>query len=221
MVQNWENFMDPYGGSRDTTWSAMGTGGIAADLLISFGVLGGIARSLKNNIQSVKFESISGAPIIKPIGSELPILRRNFIVNQVTGFRFGLLHRKEITDVLRPETYKKLGLANQYLLANKRHMPRKIDVIDPTIRKLTNTKNLMKFIGKSYLAMGAAYLAKELFAPTFSLTQSAQRSEQNMGPQMFDTEIAYTQRQRALMAIHDSQLGLKGTIGNESQYFHK
>lgn len=39
---------------------------------------------------------------------------------------------------------------------------------------------------------------------------------------MLDTRTAYTQRQRSLMAIHDSQLSIgRALIGQESQYLHR
>lgn len=39
---------------------------------------------------------------------------------------------------------------------------------------------------------------------------------------MLDTRTAYTQRQRSLMAIHDSQLSVgRALIGQESQYLHR
>jgi hypothetical protein len=36
-----------------------------------------------------------------------------------------------------------------------------------------------------------------------------------------DSQQAYTQRQRALMAIHDSQLGIRNVIGNEAGHLHR
>lgn len=39
---------------------------------------------------------------------------------------------------------------------------------------------------------------------------------------LLDTRMAYTQRQRALQAIHDSQLSVgRATIGQEAAYLHR
>lgn len=106
------------------------------------------------------------------------------------------------------------------------NLSKKIKTYSPYSSAQTNalksTKSLTKLISKGFLFMGMASLAESIFSPNYGLSQSATRSnQQGMGPQMIDTEIAYTQRQRALMAIHDSQLGLRGVLGNESQYFHR
>lgn len=87
----------------------------------------------------------------------------------------------------------------------------------------TNYKNLVRGargIALGYAALTAAQLMEGIITP--GLSRSAEISNSNqVGPEMMDSSIAYTQRQRALMAIHDSQLTTRGVIGQEAGYFHK
>lgn len=47
------------------------------------------------------------------------------------------------------------------------------------------------------------------------------RGRLDFGSTMIDTEQAYTQRQAALMAIHNSQLNTRSFFGREAQAFHR
>lgn len=53
------------------------------------------------------------------------------------------------------------------------------------------------------------------------LREVKQREQRWLETEMYkDSQRAYTQRQRALNAIHQSQSSLRPVIGNESQYLH-
>lgn len=79
----------------------------------------------------------------------------------------------------------------------------------------------LRGVGYGYLAMAAANIFESMLSPNYSMTNAAKATDNNMMQMPLDSATAYTQRQRALMAIHDSQLGIRGVIGNESQYFHR
>ncbi len=89
------------------------------------------------------------------------------------------------------------------------------------INSLKSTKWALKGVGYSYLAMGTAQIFENMLTPNYSMTAAAKQSNADIGQGPLDSATAYTQRQRALMAIHDSQLGISSVIGNESQYFHR
>jgi len=86
--------------------------------------------------------------------------------------------------------------------------------------KYAGLRGTMRAIGWGYLAMGFAYVAEAAFTP--GLTTGAKLEEDRsmgMGAPL-DSAQAYTQRGRALQAIHESQLGLRNVIGQEASFFH-
>jgi hypothetical protein len=89
--------------------------------------------------------------------------------------------------------------------------------------KYAGLKKSARMIGWGYLALWGAEMGASALAPTAGLTASAQRNEaEAMGlPAPLETSQAYTQRQRALMAIHDSQLGIRNVIGSEAGHLHR
>jgi hypothetical protein len=56
----------------------------------------------------------------------------------------------------------------------------------------------------------------------FMQTEQNFRSRQKVysEEEYFDTRAAFTQRQRALQVIHNSQLGVRAALGAESNYMH-
>jgi hypothetical protein len=77
---------------------------------------------------------------------------------------------------------------------------------------------LMRGISFAYLGVFAAQMVADIATP--GLTPYAQRSEMARAAPL-DSNQAYTQRQRALQAIHESQLGIRNVIGNEASLFHR
>jgi hypothetical protein len=197
MVQNWENFMSPTGGVVDESWQ-IGMASIGADLFNTFVTI----PALSNRIDYLQ-KGMSAR-------SHAVALRKK---------RLDQISARWTHGGDRWEYIKKRSNNPKFI---KRVKNIKIPKHRNEINALKSTKSLTKLISKGFLFMGMASLAESIFSPNYGLSQSATRSnQQGMGPQMIDTEIAYTQRQRALMAIHDSQLGLRGVLGNESQYFHR
>lgn len=67
------------------------------------------------------------------------------------------------------------------------------------------------------------HLASEMARP--GVSREAQERDREMlsnSEGMLDTRMAYTQRQRAIQAIHDSQISIgRSMIGQESSYLHR
>jgi hypothetical protein len=84
--------------------------------------------------------------------------------------------------------------------------------------EIGSATRLLKGISFAYLGIFAAQMAESVATP--GLTPYAQSAEMEQ-PTFLDTNQAYTQRQRALQAIHESQLGIRNVIGNEAALFHK
>lgn len=80
---------------------------------------------------------------------------------------------------------------------------------------------VMKGLGWTLLASSLVDIAAELFTP--GINKVAQEREEQLfaDERSLDSPIAYTQRQRALMAIHDSQMTVRNIIGQEAQFFHR
>lgn len=76
--------------------------------------------------------------------------------------------------------------------------------------------------GISWAMIGTAMFDVMSEAATPGITEAAEQYDNEMlaMEQYFDSSAAFTQRQRALQAIHDSQLSIRNVIGNEASYFH-
>lgn len=87
-----------------------------------------------------------------------------------------------------------------------------------TGKSLSNLGWLAGSISLIDLAIG---IGSSLASPTMNRDVSMDQVF-NDNELMLDTRTAYTQRQRSLMAIHDSQLSVgRALIGQESQYLHR
>jgi len=90
-------------------------------------------------------------------------------------------------------------------------------------------KNKISFAKRRFGIIGGATLGLGLFAAAFegfrnaAIGQIASNTENeydNTMPPMLDNVRTHTSRQRALMAIHNSQLHARAVLGNEAQYLH-
>jgi hypothetical protein len=79
----------------------------------------------------------------------------------------------------------------------------------------------MKRIGWGYAALVSAQIFEAVAAPSLESYAATRSNESVFAENSIDGPVAYTQRQRALLAIHDSQLGIRGVISQEAGYFHK
>lgn len=90
--------------------------------------------------------------------------------------------------------------------------------------RYSSIKSATRAVGWGYLALTAAEMGAGIFAPTPGVnTLALENDAAAMGynNRFQDSSQAYTQRQRALMAIHDSQLGIRNVIGAEAPHLHR
>lgn len=89
------------------------------------------------------------------------------------------------------------------------------------IGNLKRTSSSLKAISWSLFGLGTIAAVENLVLPGVNrITQ--ERDEMSIAREMYtDSAAAYTQRQRALQAIYDSQSNMGQVLGNESRYFHR
>ncbi len=121
------------------------------------------------------------------------------------------VHTQRVRQDFRNSPSKRIQKSMKARLISERAIARhKIEIGSAT--------RLLKGISFAYLGIFAAQKAESVATP--GLTPYAQSAEMEQ-PTFLDTNQAYTQRQRALQAIHESQLGIRNVIGNEAALFHK
>lgn len=125
-------------------------------------------------------------------------------------------------------------IANKQFIPNSRYTPdmdsakRYIGRVRGTYKKKLGTiskkygalRGGAKAIGYGYGLLFAAQIVEGMVTPglTASATASLEGAIQQ-GP--LDSGQAYTQRQRSLQAIFDSQMGIRNVIGQEAAFFHR
>lgn len=93
-------------------------------------------------------------------------------------------------------------------------------VANPIKSRYSGLRGGARAIGYAYAAMFAAETVESMVTP--GLTSSALSDmSANIQEGPLDSSQAYTQRQRALQAIFDSQMGVRNVIGQEASFFHK
>ena len=93
-------------------------------------------------------------------------------------------------------------------------------------------------VGKSLQLFARAWLAHDFFAIGYSLTSAAVQGldtfryerraathqgggrDLDLGQGFADTRASFTQRQRAMQAIHNSQMNTRAAMGNEATFMH-
>lgn len=190
MVQSWENFMDPSGGSFDNSF-ILGGASIAVDL--------GMGMTTRH--------------IIDPL--------EKFELNKIS--RLGNRYNAKVASITSDVSLSPLSKLTRERKAFYRHAPalNKASALRSEITsKYRGLRGFAKGVGWTYLAIMGGSIAEALTTP--GISKMAEMSNASMmQPQMMDSAGAYTQRQRALMAIHESQLGIRGVIGSEAGYLHK
>lgn len=116
-------------------------------------------------------------------------------------------------EVSRPD---KLRIAQAELSTKLKGYKRQIQT---NIRRLEGAGRTFSALGWGLAISWAADLGFDLMSPKIS-TSAARSNDQMFTRSSADGGAGYTQRQRALMAIHDSQSAIEGVIGNEAQFFH-
>lgn len=121
-----------------------------------------------------------------------------------------------------------IGPNNSFVMGELVRDPKRIAVVEAAYNKriagvksrYRSLRGMTKLIGWSYLGLFAADMTEKLVTP--SVTRAALQSNMEVyNPPMMDSNIAYTQRTRALQAIFDSQLGIRTVFGQEAVHWHK
>lgn len=203
MVQNWENFMDPGGGAYDTSFA---TGG--ASILAGFGI------DLFARGQVDKFAKIDPKDVTGLKTRYSSTLRRGSSNNFSSQYKLPGGTTINIDDLTTTTVGKEI---------RKDFDKYKNQVQGRLQKKYGGTSTLLKGLSWTLLATGAMMMIEGATTPG-TVSRAAMLSDQRamgmtQGP--MDSQQAYTQRQRALMAIHDSQLGIRNVIGNEAGHLHR
>lgn len=125
---------------------------------------------------------------------------REYVRTDLGGLKADIKNRNKLDGRLRARYKEKLSGINS---------------------KYSKLKFGARAIGWGYVALAAASIVESATTP--GLTMAAEMNNaQTMGMSTpLDSSQAYTQRQRAMMAIHDSQLGIRNVIGSEAGYLHR
>lgn len=200
MLRSWENFLSPTGGSMDN--------------LLEYGMLGIGIDFGSSLIAKHIYDPLEKGDIYKVksnYSKKLVALRESkFTKASLTGGGYGPAH----------PTRRILDRAS-YLPEKAAMRATKNAEISSIKSKFNSLRTGARFIGWAYLAVGMEQVVESLATPGLSL-EAKRSNERTMGySQPMDSPQAYTQRQRALQAIFDSQSAARNVFGNESSYFHK
>jgi len=199
MLQSWETFFSPTGGYMDNKLETGYTG-----LAVDFG------SSLVNKYIYSPLEKHD----IKLLGDRRAAFRtkidnRSSPINTILG-------GKEV-NVSNWSNQHSRG--KEYRSRMSRYDRKLTSVLSGTRSKYRSMRATAKMVGWGYLGLAAAAGVQAALAP--GVSRATIESNNNLVAPTLDTNIAYTQRQRALMAIHDSQLGIRNVISQEATSFHK
>ena len=137
------------------------------------------------------------------------------------GRRKGFAYRKTARTMGSIYAQNVLYTANRPVI-QKRATQRLLKTEISRINKITRGQKIFaKAIGWTYLISGLVEIGSAIATPGVSRL-AAEKDQQLMADERgLDSAAAYTQRQRALMAIHDSQMTVRGIIGQEASYMHR
>lgn len=207
MVQSWENFMDPSGGYRRNDY-VDGTASMAVPLITEAVLLPFVlprAEMLEMREARAKIRSNVSSQVAatKPKGGY-----------SVRGPHGGYVSAESMWQRNYKETYGRARKAGDAKFQQKKAS---------IARKYAGLKSSARAIGWGYLALMGVEMGAAFLSPTPGVVKSAMENDARaMGYNtLSDSSQAYTQRQRALMAIHDSQLGIRNVIGAEAPHLHR
>jgi hypothetical protein len=204
MVQNWENFMSPTGGQNETPFA---TGG--ASILAGFGI------DLFARRQIGLFSKISNKDITG-------LKRRQLNTSAYTGYGSGTpMNMSWRQSLSAPSQVPGTGYrsATEFQKEFNRY---KGQVTNRLNKKYAGTSSMLKGLSWTLVATGVMMMVEGASTPGTVSRQAMMADQKAVGGQgPMDSQQAYTQRQRALMAIHDSQLGIRNVIGNEAGHLHR
>ena len=204
MIQDPEAFMDPTGGAgrnnplMDSIW------GVGAAFALESGL---IQKHLINPLEKYRAKELVSQYQSRAQRSALNVRFSKFSnPNLGNSEGFGRLSRVErrkagIKDISRYRA--------EYQTKYAKHN-----------RTFKSLRRNIRGLGLMTLAAGLADVGLAIGRP--GVKQSVQEADQRaLDVGMLDIGLAYTQRQRAIMAIHDSQMSIRHTIGHEAMHFHR
>lgn len=143
--------------------------------------------------------------------------------SMVRGGGYGVRPRADLVRQAR------IGTDREILARSEKHFSQlkknRMGVLERNSQRIKSIERHGKMWHRTGLLMFGAFAVEA----GFSITKEAMRKQlasnfqeewNSTGPPMLDTERTYTGRQRALAAIHNSQLHARAVIGNEAQYLH-
>ena len=89
------------------------------------------------------------------------------------------------------------------------------------IESYKNLGKYTKWLGVGFLVQGMFDLGMSLFTPGTGRVSARDQEVLFADESVIDSAAAFTQRQRALQAIHDSQTTTRSLIGQEARYLHR
>ena len=232
---NYEDFLSPTGGSDRGNWFSS-SGGILTDLslfgtswmhnkLLSDEHIGTTANFLSRNPYSeTSFRTISTLKAKASLYGTIGRREASFVINpahrkvletrdkrlagaaKAASRRYHHLSRAKNTQaILKGASAREFGGGKYY----------------KGIEKFRNIGKQAQFLGVAFLVEGLAELALHVTTPGVSRV-TRQREEMLFADESpIDSGGAWTQRQRAINAIHDSQLTTRAIIGQEASYLHR
>lgn len=199
MVQNWENFMSPTGGQNETPFA---TGG--ASILAGFGI------DLFARRQMGLFSKISNRDSSNLYKRHINTTNLSLRTGGYGTFPAG-------TSYMQATSAKETGkLFRQDFAKYKGQVTNRLS------KRYAGTSSMLRGLSWTLVATGVMMMVEGASTPGTVSRQAMMADQKAVGGQgPMDSQQAYTQRQRALMAIHDSQLGIRNVIGNEAGHLHR
>ena len=199
MVANWENFFDPSGGSMNNSLE-MGTSSIFMDI--------GAMLSTKWIFN----------PLEKQERLDLGGRLKNFYERHKPTAANARLYRNDLQGPMSG------AQKNHSMSKNKKFVSRfsqRIGLeVNKTKAKYSSLRSGARMIGWGYVGLAAMSIATAALKPGVSRAAIESNNKMTSAP-LGDSNIAYTQRQRALMALHESQIGIRNVISQEATSFHR
>jgi hypothetical protein len=213
MLQSWENFMSPSGGTVDNPLEY----GLA-----SMGVEWGAMLAPKYLLNPLEKRDVSRlmskrhAERSALYGAQLrgrPLIRDPNFIGPTKPYRPRM---SDDPDFMGPRKPSHVGYGDTDKITSAYK-----NKIRGVKNKYASLRRGAAAIGWGYVALAAATLVEAITIPGVSKSVEMNNAKTMGMSAPLDSSQAYTQRQRALMAIHDSQLGIRNVIGSEAGYLHR
>lgn len=206
---NIESFLDPMGGTGDNS-------------TINNGMLGLIGWGMSSHFMDKYYFD----PVMKGAYKTAKYHKKRYEVESTKAFR-----RSEVAAGL---TRTKRAQAKAFFTGSgnsafrsaggilRNNTPYPGERIGSQMKRLVNNigghRGFVKAAGWAFILAGMADIGEALFTPGVNKVASQRDMQMFMDESPLDSSRASTARQRALMAIHNSQMNVNQVIGNEASY---